>query len=172
MASLITAPPLVIRVDRAILPEYPEKMEKVVRPDLALLGPSEYDLEKVELWGIDEQKVGFLQMRSVYDCLEKTGDLPKCLGLADLLAMKQALDFRTFQDIFPVVGAVYGWRSVIEMRSFGKEYERDPDLYSCVHRHVPCLYIQHGELLFAWRPFTSDWERDHYYLRFSAKHLT
>jgi hypothetical protein len=115
----------VVKIDR--LPgrsSYPKAKKRLMNPELEFSGSREYNLKKeVEQWLHPKQKVGVATGQEIYEYLKKDNALIRCLGLADLLAIK-AMGDEVFHELYRGL-AVYAWKSVIEDR-LGRLY-------------VPCL---------------------------------
>ncbi len=108
-------PPLdfIIRVNRSVKPAYPDWVRKVMHPELELAGPAEYDLSSdVEQWLHDDQKMGGVRGRVIYDYLKASNELANQLGLADLLVI-QAKGTEVFRKLYKGK-AVFGWKSVVQ----------------------------------------------------------
>jgi len=116
----------VIRVDRSIRPSYPDWVKEVMHPKLENVGPTEYDITKVEQWLHDGQKDGCIGGNKIYTHLRETDTLKTCLGLRDLeeIQKKGIVFFRKyFKD-----KAVFGWASVVRDRLGSLSV---PYLYGC-----------------------------------------
>lgn len=130
-------PPLIVRVDRSIVPTYPEGSWEgaSLTPELNLTGPAEFDLATLEscLSGNETKIAG-----TVYQQLKDEKQLERCLNLQDLLAI-QRLGRDTVHQYFGD-GLICGWKSAI--LSDGMRLQR-----------VPCLYVDGDNLGFAWPGF-------------------
>jgi len=125
----------IIRVDRSVIPVYPDWMDGVIDPELERTGLAEYDLATdVALWLHDDQKSGSVAGQAIYDYLKKHGLLESCLGLSDALAI-QKLGVAVFQKVFDNK-RVYFWKSV-------RRNHKGGDLF------VPYLFV-FGRVVLHW----------------------
>lgn len=106
-----------IRVGRAMRPDYPSWMKKVMHPEMEVMGPAEYDLRDLDQWLHYKQKGGTVDGNKIYSRLKKDNALVDCLGLADLLAI-QAKGITVFRKLYGGK-AVYGWKSVVDSQDDG-----------------------------------------------------
>ena len=137
-------------VDRAVKPNYPDWMEKLIHLELELAGPAEYDLNTVSQWLHDDQKNGSVQGNTIYKHLQKGDALATCLNLQDGLAIQQK-GIAVFRKLFGGK-AVFLWGSVVQSRS------GDLD--------VPCLYEDDGEVVVDWDWLDNYWRSSNPALRF------
>jgi len=149
----VPTPDTIIHVNHSIKPAYPDRMEKVMHPELEATGPAEYDLATVELWLHGDQKGGnWIKGQCIYDHLKETDTLKTCLGLRDLEEIqKKGIAFfrKHFAD-----KAVFGWKSVVQ--------DRDGNLL------VPCLIERSGGVVVHWSWLVSDWSGHNPAARFAS----
>ena len=143
-----------IKVDRTKCPTYPKKfVKKVTHPELELIGPTEYDLNDLELWLIYDQKSSVVRGDAIYHCLRNDNVLDSCLGFADLLAI-QDKGIAVFRKLF-AGKEVFAWKSVVQS-TWG-------------HLSVPYLHELNGKLFLYWLPLHCYLDSNKPALRFSFK---
>ena len=118
----------VIRVNRKILPAYPNWVMRVVHPDIQNMGPEEFDLTNLEQWRYEDQKPReYVSGDRAYEHLKKTGMLERCLGLRDgeeIMKKGHKVFQRAFGSSHPHVNVLL-WKSVVEYRRRHVENEID-----------------------------------------------
>ncbi len=110
--SIIRRSPTVIRVDRFKPITYPTWMSEVTHPEIENGGPSQYDLQKVMLYLYFKCRGAGKSLADVYATVLRDGDLHRCLGLRDALAIQKAGSYvarRALHD-----KGVFCWRSVVK----------------------------------------------------------
>jgi hypothetical protein len=125
----------IIRVDRSIRPSYPDWMKEVMHPELECMGPSEYDLSKVQQWLHDGQGDSkWIKGKVIYDHLKGNDILKICLTLRDLEEIhEKGITF--FRKHFKGK-AVFAWASLVRDRGGGL--------------FVPYLYVGGGKVVLGW----------------------
>lgn len=101
----------IIRVDRTVPPTYESWVKEVKHKDLELVGPAEYNINKVEQYLLPKQEKGIVTGNDIYKHMTDNGMLKNQLGLADLLAI-QVKGITFFRKYF-AGKAVFGWKSVV-----------------------------------------------------------
>lgn len=128
----------IIRVDRTVRLVYPDWMnwmKEVMHPELEAVGPTEYDLSKVELYLHDKQKNGgYIVGTSLYEHLKETDSLKDCLTLHDALEI-QKKGIKVFRKLFGNK-AVFCWKSVVRHR--------------LGHLFVPYVYVDGDGVVVDW----------------------
>jgi hypothetical protein len=133
----------IIRVDRSIRPSYPNWAKLVMHPELESIGPTEYNLSKVEPWLHEDQKDGrWTTGRIIYVYLNDTDMLKTCLGLRDLEEI-QKKDITFFRKYFKGK-AVFGWASVVRDDHYGRF-------------NVPYLCEDGDKVILDWNWLDNDW---------------
>lgn len=132
----------IIRVDRSVRPTYPEWMKDVLHPELEAVGPTEFEIARVEQWLHDDQKGGnYVRGQVIYDHLKSYNMLESCFGLRDLEEIqKKGIAF--FRKYFES-RVVFGWRSVVR--------NRIGDLLA------PYLLESDGEVVLGWSWLDNRW---------------
>ena len=120
-----------IKVDRSLKPKYPESWGEPARPELEGIGPSEYDISRVDLWlHYDQMDGGFAKGYKIYEYLSRHDLFKDCLGYDDAL-MIQRINPISFRRLLGL-NAILCWRSV--MRNVNGNLS------------VPALYDLGGEI--------------------------
>ena len=152
MRTSDSVPDIRIRVDRSVLPEYPPWATRILHKDVERSGPQTYYLSTMQLWLHPSQKArdSIVAGETIYDALKNEG-IEKCLGLADLYAIrdKKVLVFRRSFG----ANVVFAWRGVVA----NDEGER----------LTPCLFEgEYGRLTLGWVGLSQFWGKDQPALRF------
>lgn len=131
-----------IRVDRSVKPVYPDRMKKVMCPELEATGPAEYDLSQVALWLHDGQKDGcYMEGHKLYEYIKANNILESCLSLRDGEEI-QKKGIHVFRKFFGGK-AIFLWKSVVR--------HRNGDLV------IPCLYDGGDRVILPWHWLGSHW---------------
>ncbi len=142
----------IIHIDRTIHPTYPEWFKGLVKPELELAGPPEFDVSKFELWLHPDQVKGVAKGDVIFEYLKQNQMLESCLNLRDLEEIqKQGSDFfrRYFQS-----KAVFAWKSVARDRLGNLD--------------VPYLFGSGGLVVVDWHWLGSGWGAGDPALRFAS----
>lgn len=94
-------------------PEYPSWVKTVLYRDLEREGPRKYDISQIKQWLHPKQIAGkSIDGNEIHEFLVKQGVLFMCLGLSDLLAIREKgqplFEFHFDHKL------VIGWRSIVE----------------------------------------------------------
>jgi len=152
-------PPLdfTIRVDRLAKLTYPDRMRRLMHPELQATGPVEFDLKtSVAQWFSEEQKTGVVRGHAVYLQLKMENALDSCLGFADLLAIKD----KGIPVLRPLYNGklLFGWKSVVQCY--------DDDFL------VPYLYEDgYDTVVVSWLSLIKYWSPRYSALRFGKWHF-
>lgn len=114
----------IVCVDRNIKPVYPvddplsgiKRINRVIHPEFETSGPPEFDVRNLELWTHPNHPTscfeGFLKGSVVYEFLQESGQLFRCLNVRDLEEIEKK-GFRFFTSNFdPVYSVDDGFRSM------------------------------------------------------------
>lgn len=112
------APSGIIRVDRSAPVVYPSWAKGLVYPEHQSIGPSEYELSKVQKWLTDEQKRRWDTLSAVHAKLQEKEFIRGCLTLADGYAIQKEPE--VFHEIFGIpkrphlTNGLMLWLSLVE----------------------------------------------------------
>lgn len=142
-----------IHIDRSVRPVYPDWTKVVMHPELETVGPSDYDLAKIELYLHDGQKNGkWMKGERIYEYLKETDTLKACLGLHDVVEI-QKKGVAVFRKLFGN-RTVFCWKSVVRNSSG-----------SLI---VPCVCVRGDKVVLYWVWLDSDWYDNRPAARFAS----
>lgn len=78
----------IIRVDRTVRATCLSFVEEVKYPEFELMGPSEFDIRKIERWYHPKQINRYVTVNEIHDELLAKKLLEGCLNILDLMAIK------------------------------------------------------------------------------------
>ena len=101
-----------IQNDRLSPPSYPEWVREAKHPELESRGPVQYDARRLEKYFHPEQQNATVEPKVIYDHLQQTDLLWRCLDAHDLEEIRlKGLEF--YEEVFGNVDKVYAWKSVV-----------------------------------------------------------
>ncbi|MFA6338763.1 MAG: hypothetical protein WCW87_01765 [Candidatus Paceibacterota bacterium] len=135
----------IICVDRSVCLVLPPDFVCLADPELKILGPTEYDFTKVELYLYEGQKdEKCIRGIRIYEHLKDINIINRCFGFEDVLEVqKKAIG--VFQK-FVGDKTIFFWKSVV-MDRFG-------------YFHVPCIQSDLGWIWIKWRRLDDYWFND------------
>jgi len=141
----------IVYVDRTGRPAYPDFVKEVKHLKLELVGPTDFDVRKIELWLHSKQVNGCAIGTEIYEDLLTKKLLEGCLGFADLQVIQErGIGF--FRKYF-FGKSVFGWKSVV---------------LDCRGRlNVPYLFEGGDEVELLWRWLDDDFYSHNPALRFA-----
>jgi len=134
----------IICVDRSVDSVCLNLAKEVIHYKLGTVGPTKYDLVKVELYLHDDQKEGgCMNGTKLYRYLEETDSLKNCLGFHDALKI-QKKKIKVFRKVFGRGKTVFFWKSVA----------RHPDY----RLYVPFVSDGGNEVVVGWTRLDNNWD--------------